>query len=163
MLWYERTCAQLWAFQAQQDIAKQVYSQKIVFFMPQVSHTKLIAKGFPPNFHASTFSCSNQLYLREIQHVQNSFSRNIMMIPIRAMCTQRCYQPNYLVSFRTFQKFAHRFKHNLFMPKSWKSINPELCSLYSDGTRTFEHIRLVLKSLFGLLLMYIEKWCNNNS
>ena len=41
--------------------------------------------GFRSNFHASSLSHCNQ-YLRQIQCAQNSFSRNIMRITIRAMC-----------------------------------------------------------------------------
>ena len=44
-------------------------------------------KVFRSNFHAS-FSRSNQ-YLYQIQCAQNSFSRNIMRISIRAMCLKR--------------------------------------------------------------------------
>ena len=48
-------------------------------------HSKVIPKGFRSNFHASSLSHCNQ-YLRQIQCAQNSFSRNIMRITIRAMC-----------------------------------------------------------------------------
>ena len=44
--------------------------------------------GFRSNFHASSPSHSNQ-YLRQIQCAQNSFSRKIMRITIRAMCQKR--------------------------------------------------------------------------
>ena len=51
-------------------------------------HSKVIPKGFRSNFHASSFSHSNQ-YRHHIQWAQNSFSRNIMRITIRAMYQKR--------------------------------------------------------------------------
>ena len=45
-------------------------------------------RRFRSNFHASSLSHSYQ-YLRQIQCAQNSFSRNIMRITIRAMCQKR--------------------------------------------------------------------------
>ena len=51
-------------------------------------NSKVVPKGFRSNFHASTFSHSNQ-YLHQIRCAQNSISRNIMRITIRAMCQKR--------------------------------------------------------------------------
>ena len=53
-------------------------------FIGRCLNSKVIPKGFRSNFHASTFSHSNQ-----IRCAQNSFSRNIMRITIRAMCQKR--------------------------------------------------------------------------
>ena len=55
---------------------------------PIPSLVKTSLKGFRSNFHASSLSHCNQ-YLRQIQCAQNSFSRNIMRIAIRAMCKKR--------------------------------------------------------------------------
>ena len=55
-------------------------------FIGRCLHSKVIPKGFCANFHASYHS--NQ-YLRQIQCAQNSFSRNIMRITIRAICQKR--------------------------------------------------------------------------
>ena len=57
-------------------------------FIGRCLNSKVIPKGFRSNFHASTFSHSNQ-YLHQIRCAQNSFSRNIMRITIRAMCHKR--------------------------------------------------------------------------
>ena len=57
-------------------------------FIGRCLHSKVIPKGFRFNFHASSLSHSYQ-YLRQIQCAQNSFSRNIMRITIRAMCQKR--------------------------------------------------------------------------
>ena len=57
-------------------------------FIGRCLNCKVIPKGFRLNFHASTFSHSNQ-YLHQIRCAQNSFSRNIMRITIRAMCQKR--------------------------------------------------------------------------
>ena len=57
-------------------------------FIGRCLQSKVIPKGFRSNFHASSFSRSNQ-YLYQIQCTQNSFSRNIMRITIRAMCLKR--------------------------------------------------------------------------
>ena len=57
-------------------------------FIGRCLQSKVIPKGFRSNFHASSFSRSNQ-YLYQIQSAQNSFSRNIMRITIRAMCLKR--------------------------------------------------------------------------
>ena len=57
-------------------------------FIGRCLHSKVIPKGFRSNFHASSLSHSNQ-YLRQIHSAQNSFSRNIMRITIRAMCRKR--------------------------------------------------------------------------
>ena len=57
-------------------------------FIGRCLHSKVIPKGFRSNFHASSLSHSNQ-YLRQIQCAQNSFSRKIMRITIRAMCQKR--------------------------------------------------------------------------
>ena len=57
-------------------------------FIGHYLHSKVIPKGFRSNFHASSLSHSNQ-YLRQIQCAQNSFSRKIMRITIRAMCQKR--------------------------------------------------------------------------
>ena len=57
-------------------------------FIGRCLKSKVIPKGFRSNFHASTFSHSNQ-YLHQIRCAQNSFSRNIMRITIRAMCQKR--------------------------------------------------------------------------
>ena len=57
-------------------------------FIGRCLNSKVIPKGFRSNFHASTFSHSNQ-YLHQIRCAQNSFSRNIMRITIRAMCQKR--------------------------------------------------------------------------
>ena len=51
-------------------------------------HSKVIPKGFRSNFHASSLSHWYQ-YLRQIQYAQNSLSRNIMRITIRAMYQKR--------------------------------------------------------------------------
>ena len=57
-------------------------------FIGRCLHSKVIPKGFRSNFHASSLSHSNQ-YLRQMQCAQNSFSRKIMRITIRAMCQKR--------------------------------------------------------------------------
>ena len=57
-------------------------------FIGRCLQSKVFPKGFRSNFHASSFSRSNQ-YLYQIQCAQNSFSRNIMRITIRAMCLKR--------------------------------------------------------------------------
>ena len=57
-------------------------------FIGRCLQSKVIPKSFRSNFHASSFSRSNQ-YLYQIQCAQNSFSRNIMRITIRAMCLKR--------------------------------------------------------------------------
>ena len=57
-------------------------------FIGRCLNSKVIPKGFRSNFHASTFSHSNQ-YLHQIRCAQNSFSRHIMRIKIRAMCQKR--------------------------------------------------------------------------
>ena len=57
-------------------------------FIGRCLHSEVILKGFRSNFHASSLSHSNQ-YLRRIQCAQNSFSRKIMRITIRAMCQKR--------------------------------------------------------------------------
>ena len=59
-----------------------------IYFIGRCLHSKVIPKGFRSNFHASSLSHCNQ-YLRQIQCAQNSFSRNIMRITIRAMCQKR--------------------------------------------------------------------------
>ena len=46
-------------------------------FIGRCLQSKVIPKGFRSNFHASSFSCSNQ-YLYQIQCAQNSFPRNII-------------------------------------------------------------------------------------
>ena len=56
-------------------------------FIGRCLESKVIPKGFRLNFHASTFSPSNQQYFNEIQCTQNVFfSRNVMRITIRANC-----------------------------------------------------------------------------
>ena len=57
-------------------------------FIGRCLHSKVIPKGFRSDFHASSLSHCNR-YLRQIQCTQNSFSRNIMRITIRAMCQKR--------------------------------------------------------------------------
>ena len=57
-------------------------------FIGRCLHSKVIPKGFRSNFHASSFSHSNQ-YLRQIQCAQNSFSLKIMRITIIAMYQKR--------------------------------------------------------------------------
>ena len=59
-----------------------------IHFIGRCLHSKVIPKGFRSNFHAFSFSHSNQ-YRHQIQCAQNSFSRNIMRITIRAMCQKR--------------------------------------------------------------------------
>ena len=59
-----------------------------IHFIGRCLHSKVIPKGFRSNFHTSSFSHSNQ-YRHQIQCAQNSFSRNIMRITIRAMCQKR--------------------------------------------------------------------------
>ena len=73
-------------------------------------NSKVIPKGFRSNFHASTFSQSNQ-YLHQIRCAQNSFSRNIMRITIRAMCQKLNVldKTNSLVPLRTFQNLSSSF------------------------------------------------------
>ena len=55
---------------------------------------------FRTNFHASSFSRSNQ-YLYQIQCAQNSFSRNIMRITIRAMCLKRDDLEKQILQYRS--------------------------------------------------------------
>ena len=57
-------------------------------FIGRCLQSKVFPKGFRSNFHAPSFSRSNQ-YLYQIQCAQNYFSRNIMRITIRAMCQKR--------------------------------------------------------------------------
>ena len=57
-------------------------------FIGRCLHSKVTPKGFRSSFHASSLSRSNQ-YLCQIQCAQNSFSRKIMRITIRAMCQKR--------------------------------------------------------------------------
>ena len=59
-----------------------------IHFIGRCLHSKVIPKGFRSNFHTSSFSHSNQ-YRHQIQCAQNSFSRNIMRITIRALCQKR--------------------------------------------------------------------------
>ena len=60
-------------------------SSQVLYFIGRCPHSKVIPKGFRSNFHASSLPNSNQ-YVRQIQCAQNSFSRRIMRITIRAMC-----------------------------------------------------------------------------
>ena len=57
-------------------------------FIGRCLHSKVIPRGFRSNFHAYSFSHSNQ-YRHQIQCAQNSFSLNITRITIRAMCQKR--------------------------------------------------------------------------
>ena len=76
-------------------------------FIGRCLQSKVFPKGFRSNFHASSFSPSNQ-YLYQIQCAQNSFSLNIMRITIRAKCkkTRRPRQTNSPVPLRTFQNLS---------------------------------------------------------
>ena len=76
-------------------------------FIGRCLQSKVIPKGFRSNFHASSFSRSNQ-YLYQIQWAQNSFSRNIMRITIRAMCLERddLDKQIFAVPLRTFQNLS---------------------------------------------------------
>ena len=67
-------------------------------FIGRCLHSKVIPKGFRSNFHASSFT--NQ-YHHQIQCAQNSFSRNIMRITIRAMCKKRNHLTEQILHCRT--------------------------------------------------------------
>ena len=82
------TCSNL-AFRLATRIFTKTRFCSHINFIGRCLLSKVIPKGFRSNFHASTFSDSNEQYLHEIQHAQNSFSRNIMRITIRAMCLKR--------------------------------------------------------------------------
>ena len=58
-------------------------------FIGRCLQSKVFPKGFRSNFHASSFPRRSNQYLYQIQCAQNSFSRNIMRITIRAMCRKR--------------------------------------------------------------------------
>ena len=58
-------------------------------FIGRCLQSKVFPKGFRSNFHASSFPRRSNQYLYQIQCAQNSFSRNIMRITIRAMCLKR--------------------------------------------------------------------------
>ena len=89
-----------------------------IHFIGRCLHSKVIPKGFRSNFHTSSFSHSNQ-YRHQIQCAQNSFSRNIMRITIRAMWQKRNKPSEQILHCRSeLSKICTAFfLHNLFVPK----------------------------------------------
>ena len=77
-------------------------------FIGRCLQSKVFPKGFRSNFHASSFSRSNQ-YLYQIQCAQNSFSRNIMRITIRAMCLKRDVLDKQILQCRSEPDFYGRY------------------------------------------------------
>ena len=98
-------------------------------FIGRCLQSKVTPKGFRSNFHASSFSRSNQ-YLYQIQCAQNSFSRNIMRITIRHMsiCGHSLHQGTTDSRKNLEQRFIfqigtlnphginERFSFNIFIP-----------------------------------------------
>ena len=76
-------------------------------FIGHCLNSKVIPKGFHSNFHASSFT--NQ-YHNQIQCAQNSFSRNIMRITIRAMCQNVITSQNkFCIAALNFPKPVQQF------------------------------------------------------
>ena len=90
-----------------------------IHFIGRCLHSKVIPKGFLSNFHTSSFFHSNQ-YRHHIQCAQNSFSRNIMRITIKAMWQKRNKPSEQILHCRSeLSKIcpAVFFLHNPFVPK----------------------------------------------
>ena len=92
-------------------------------FIGRCLNSKVIPKGFRSNFHASTFSHSNQ-YLHQIRCAQNSFSRNIMRITIRAMC-----HPSHVKNSIPYSQFL-RLRRLCSDDSDFSSKSEEMCQFF---------------------------------